>query len=392
MNNNTTIVTAFFSAYECGGVACEAVKAVRELHDLNPYPRKGELPDWLMKHYTETLPKQVQEQTEAFDFSTVESGRISPIIAEIDSRLRGLAGDERERYLFSLLTPFAELAKIYHPIAEINRLQTAIEGLERDRTIWESQPQDKPLFDVNGKPAASPKEQAEACNSMIERYGGNIERLNYINKRFCDILDNSERGTIEYYCNVWVSAAIQFANRLDALLLTYGVDLLQLQETSGIYLKDHRVITDVDFYIGSVELAQHYINALPPRRPASTLAEGKPAASTAQPQQGNQPQPPKEPSTERAKKAFEKALEAGYMQKTPTGYKWLYKQNERGYKASLAYFLIMVYSPDNTKVTPFRALQALFDVSRLDRAAEQATSTKKPQQWREAINELLKHL
>ena len=279
-----------------------------------------------MKHYTETLPKQVQEQTEAFDFSTVESGRISPIIAEIDSRLRGLAGDERERYLFSLLTPFAELAKIYHPIAEINRLQTAIEGLERDRTIWESQPQDKPLFDVNGKPADTPKEQAEACSKMIERYKNYIERQQYINRRFCEVVFHSDKNTIEYYCGAWASAATQFANRLDALLLTYGVDLLQLQETSGIYLKYRRVITDVDFYIGSIELAQHYINALP------RLAEGEPAASTAQ-RQGNQPQASQEPDkgqelpteldTEQARKYFTRAVNAGLMSEQD---KWLASQ------------------------------------------------------------------
>jgi hypothetical protein len=389
MNNKSTIVTAFLSAYEMGGVAYNAIEAVRELHDLHLSTKSMQLAGKWLHYYSEVLPKQVQEQTEAFDFSTVDSGRVSPIIAEIDKDLRGIAGGDRERYLFSLLTPFAGLAKIYNPTAEINRLQTAIEGLESNRTIWESQPQDKPLFNINGEPAASPKEQAEACSGMIERYRGSIERLNYINRRFCDVLDNSERGTIEYFCNVWVSAAIQFANRLDALLLTRGIDLLQLQDLSGIYLKDRREITDVDFYIGSVELAQYYINALPPRRPSSTLAEGKPAASTAQPQQGNQPPASQEPSTERAKKAFEKALEAGYMEKTATGYKWLYNGGRKG---GLGYFLIMVYNPDNTRITPFTALGALFGVSRLDRAADQATSTKKPQQWRVAIDELLKNL
>ena len=349
MNDKSTIVTLFLSAYERGGVACNAIEAVRDLHDLNPYPRKGELPDWLMTHYTDTLPKQVQEQTEAFDFSTIGSGRISPIIAEIDSRLMGFAGDERERYLFSLLTPFAELAKIYHPTAEINRLQTAIEGLKRDRAMWESQPQDKQLYDVNGKSAATPKEQAGACSSMIERYRGYIERLNYINKRFCDILDNSERGTIEYYCNVWVSAATQFANRLDALLLTYGVDLLQLQETSGIYLKYRRVITDVDFYLGSIELAQHYINALP------RLADDEPATGR---------ELPTELDTEQARKYFERAVNAGLMSKQ---YKWLASQallacycREMSIKLDLG----KGYKAEGQKRLSWKPFEQLFDKKR----------------------------
>lgn len=55
-----------------------------------------------------------------------------------------------------------------------------------------------------------------------------------------------------------------FANRLDALLLTYGIDLLRLQRESGLYLKgQYRQITDIDCYIGSMELAQRYIDALP---------------------------------------------------------------------------------------------------------------------------------
>lgn len=300
MYDKSTIVTDFLNAYEMGGTAYNAIEAVRELHELHLSTKSFPLTGKLKQYYSEVLPKQVQEQTEAFDFSTVGSGRISPIIAKIDRDLKGLAGDERQDYLFDLLKPFGELARIYNPTAVINSLQSFIEGLERDRAMWESQPQDqdKPLFGIDGKPADSPQKQAEACSGMIEYYNGYIERLSYINGRFCDILNNSESGTIEYYCSVWVSAATQFANRLDALLLTYGIDFLELQEISGIYLKDHREITDVDYYFGSVELAQHYINALPPRRPSSTLADD-PAADTLL--RGNQHPASQEPTRGRGR-------------------------------------------------------------------------------------------
>ena len=203
-------------------------------------------------------------------------------------------------YLFSLLTPFAELAKIYHP-------------------------------------TATPKEQAEVCSSMIEQNRGNIERLHQISKRFCDVVFNSERGTIEYYCSVWVDAATQFANRLDALLLTYGVDLLQLQETSGIYLKDYRVITDVDYYIGSFELAQHYINALP------HLAHEEPATGR---------ELPRELDTDQARKYFARAVAAGLMSEQ---FKWL------ATKAQLGYFCYNTYSQPR----PLTALERFFDVKKL---------------------------
>ena len=279
-----------------------------------------------------------------------------------------------------ILTPFADLAKILHPTAEINRLKAEINSHRKDLAMWESQPQDEQLYKINGEPSGTPKDQAEACKSMIARCEANISRLYDVNRRFVEVLDQAtESDTIEYCCSEWVSIAIQFANRLDALLLTYGVDLLQLQEKSGIYLKSYRLISDVDYYVGSFELAQHYINALPPRQRATSPGErqGKPAPAI------------QEPQSERAKKAFVKAVEAGYMEKTATGYKWLYANAS---KASLGYFIMKVYSPENTKQIPFKALEGVFDVKRLDRAVEQATNVKKPQPWREQIDNLLKEL
>lgn len=107
----------------------------------------------------------------------------------------------------------------------------------------------------------------------------------------------------------------------------------------------------------------------------------------------NQPNPaenqPQEPSTDRAKKAFAAAVEAGFMEKTGTGYKWKYN---RGNKRSLAYFLVKTYNPDKKSDTPFIALGKLFGVSRLDSHAYQVDEVKKEQKWRAKIDELLKGL
>ena len=118
--------------------------------------------------------------------------------------------------------------------------------------------------------------------------------------------------------------------------------------------------------------------------PKDCLLQQKPATKA------NSPQTiPQELNTDRAKEIFAKAVKAGYMEKTATGYKWLYNS---GSKASLAYFIMQVFSPDNTKQIPFKALGQLFDVTRLDRALDQAATAKKPQQWRGAIDNLLKDL
>ena len=67
-----------------------------------------------------------------------------------------------------------------------------------------------------------------------------------------------------------------------------------------------------------------------------------------------------------ARKAFEKALKAGYMEKTSTGYKWGFG-GEHGGLARLAYFLYRIYSPKGEKV-PETALCNLFNTKGLSDA------------------------
>lgn len=138
--------------------------------------------------------------------------------------------------------------------------------------------------------------------------------------------------------------------------------------------KDHELKKMFDIQLHNI--LQYY--------PKDCLLQQKPATKA------NSPQTiPQELITDRAKEIFAKAVKAGYMEKTATGYKWLYNS---GSNASLAYFIMQVFSPDNTKQIPFKALGQLFDVTRLDRALDQATTAKKPQQWRGAIDNLLKDL
>ena len=94
--------------------------------------------------------------------------------------------------------------------------------------------------------------------------------------------------------------------------------------------------------------------------------------------------------TERAKKYFAKAVEAGYMTKTESGCKWIFLNGGRGAKAALAYFIQKVYSPDVTKPQsiPYKALQNLFGVKRLDSAINGLLNVKKEQTWRGDIDSL----
>lgn len=92
--------------------------------------------------------------------------------------------------------------------------------------------------------------------------------------------------------------------------------------------------------------------------------------------------------TDRAKKYFEKARQAGFMEQTETGYKWTF--NKRGRKAALCYFLLKVYNPDmqKTEIIHYKALEQLFGETRLDSALAAMLTTKKPQPWRQIIDNL----
>ena len=90
----------------------------------------------------------------------------------------------------------------------------------------------------------------------------------------------------------------------------------------------------------------------------------------------------KEPQPELKQKYFDKAIEKGFMEKKESGYKWLF-----GSKASLGYYITKIYG-FNERI-PFKHLEQLFGVKRLDRAVSQLADVTKPQKWRAEIDKLI---
>ena len=68
-------------------------------------------------------------------------------------------------------------------------------------------------------------------------------------------------------------------------------------------------------------------------------------------------------------------------EKTEDGYKWKYNN---GSKASLAYFLYKLFNPNSTGRIPFKKLNAIWGVTRLDSALNQVISGR--QKWKDEIN------
>lgn len=277
---NKNIEKEFFKAFEFGGVVNLCFNWMRHKHDLGFYVCKEDeekpkkvLPDEWRHYYDVTLPQEIEKMTEDFDESVI-CYTDSPLMDEIANNIDSLAGKERDRYIFSLLKPFREFSDIIHPKAIIKQLKGEVDGIlgikdfEKDLAMWESMPQNEQLKDENGKVWGTPKEEANACKEFIERYKYRIERANYVANKYKEILNETsykkEDKTVENCLNFFWHIAIKYANRLDALLLERGINLLWYQQESGIYLKFHRCITDVEFYIGSYELAKKYIDeALP---------------------------------------------------------------------------------------------------------------------------------
>lgn len=277
---NKNIEKEFFKAFEFGGVVNLCFNWMRHKYDLGFYiskedeekPKKVLSDEW-QHHYDVTLPQEIEKMTEDFDESVI-CYTDSPLMDEIANNIDSLTGKERDRYIFSLLKPFKEFCDEVHPKAIIKQLKGEVEGIlgikdfEKDLAMWKSMPQNEQLKDENGKVWGTPKEEANASKEFIEKYKYRIERANYVANKYREILNETsykkEDKTVEKCLDCFWHIITLFANRLDALLLERGINLLWYQQESGIYLKPYRYIHDVDLLIGSYELAKKYIDeALP---------------------------------------------------------------------------------------------------------------------------------
>lgn len=96
---------------------------------------------------------------------------------------------------------------------------------------------------------------------------------------------------------------------------------------------------------------------------------------------------PDELNTDRARKYFTKAIEAGYIKITENGLQWVFIIG-RGNKVSLGYFIQKVFCPNNTESISEKDVNKLFGVDRIGSAITQMNNAKKPQKWKTAIDKL----
>lgn len=84
--------------------------------------------------------------------------------------------------------------------------------------------------------------------------------------------------------------------------------------------------------------------------------------------------------TEREIKYYGKAIEAGMAKKTEQGYRWL------GSNVSLGYFINKVHRPTATERLPYKRMEKLWGIKRLDSAVSQSADRK--HKWEKDIDAL----
>lgn len=373
-----TIEKEFFKAFEFGGVVHKCFCWMAQKYDLGfKMSKKDEekpqeaLSDNWQHYYDVELPKQINEETTAFDDSVI-CYIDSPLMEEIASNIDSLTEKERDRYVFSLLTPFKEFSDKIHPEAVIRQLKGEINGIrgikdfEKDLKIWEGMPPEELLKDLNGEPAGTPKEQADACKKMIEACKYRIERANYVANRYinltCKIEDGArhmQEGTVESCLSAFINVEVMFANRLDALLLERGINLLWYQQESGIYLKNYRCITDVDCYIGSYELAIKYIDEALPKLDKQQSENDEMIT--------DEKNLPIELNNDKAKNLLQKTITAKLCDNT---YRWLKSKALLAYYSDKAseYLCLCRGEYDGRPKTSWKPFEILFEVNGLSGA------------------------
>lgn len=363
---DTTIEREFFKAFERGGVVEKSIDWVRDVYNVPCLRGLAERDRetlfqkrcWSDSQYIEATTQCIVEATEDFnDFGVTDIH--SPLMEEIEKNLIEVKDneDEKNRYLFDILSSVgnSEIMYVFSERIAIQEIEREIENIK-----GESKYKEKPNH----------KKLTDDCKEKLKIYEKERKWRKFVVEMFWDVTKGAENGTIEHCLSLFQEYFWRFANHLDALLLKYGIDLLELQNRCNIYLIVERNTFTLAEILGSNAIVQYYIDRLPKTQQEEDAQRVKKSADN------------KAEMTERERYYYAKAVEAKMAEETKGGYNWL------GSKASLSYFLKKIFSPDGTRQIPYKRLEALWNATRLDSALDKALTPKKPQRWRTDIDKL----
>ncbi len=244
-----------FTEFRVGGIAHTALGIVRHNHDLEPRPKTGETPEQAAAYYKEGYKESLKKQVEAFDASIILEP-VSALIEEIRANIESSDGLQRERYLTSLLTPFKTISDLAYPDRSVCiELQKRKDEIMAGIRFWNK-----------AKDKKEAEKQIAAAKTLIETIDEDCQRQIFISKRIWDLCSKPIEDKDDYalcvFARFWRLLDV-YANRLDALLLEYGIDTMTLQQEAGIWILPNHDITTLQHYCGSMQLARKYLNELP---------------------------------------------------------------------------------------------------------------------------------
>ena len=275
--SNRIIEDTFLDAYRMGGPAYECMEWMRieyDMPNMGPHwhksgkTRKELLTGKWKNHHDSFIPEYVAEEYEDFNDGVLmytDGG----LMDEINENLKNYSTyDDRVRYIISLLQPFKEFAAAFNSKEQTDERKRAIERCRNEMKSWENVADDA-VNELTGEPLEASK-QIEACKSFIDKYEQDIKYWKTVEDDFFWLAQHG-LGAGKYRtfrCEVndkmckclgrWWSLMITFSRRLAAVILTYGIKLMDIQEQCGIYLNWHFMITDyVDHkFITSIDHAK----------------------------------------------------------------------------------------------------------------------------------------
>ena len=193
----------------------------------------------ILEYYYNMLIEEPQHFIPVCEVSSQEvfTTNIMELKEEITANLEVCKGLEAERYVFSLIEPFKGFGEIIHKdlLTHTGRLCYEKRKLFCDWVCDILQD-----YELAAEAAVKLQEIAAAQGKQKKIV------LSYV------------VGTLDRLLDV----ISQYSNMLDGVLLSFGVDLLQVQKINGITLINQRDLTQLAFYCGTMERALILIKSL----------------------------------------------------------------------------------------------------------------------------------
>lgn len=285
-----TIENAFFDIFKQGGIASTCVEILEVKYKLNKslLNQIAGNSDW-EEFYTKTLPEQIKQKE--CDLNT----DFNKLFTEVGKNLSECKTNPTEfsNYCLSLLSPFADFLRKVKPSKhrESERQMKMNDG--------------KLLL---GSGIDEDRELANDIQSRVEEMiadWGNIEKeFRTILKKHTEIPTEELEKYFEGNYTETIFAELMrmlkdYVIGIDWILAQNGIDLLKLQNDSGIYLIECRNIYDYIQFAGTKEITQKVFNALPDNANEQSIL-----------------------NSEVFGEILQRAIEAGYIEKELDNYKW----------------------------------------------------------------------